>query len=82
MSGGGWVCTGGGMSGEMGIPGGWLCPGSTHIPGHRTWDTIVYGRQVGGMHSTGMLSCVIIKISTTMSNFRNVSSSTTMIKTS
>ena len=31
--------------------------GSLPLPRHGTWDTMGYGRQSGGMHPTGMLSC-------------------------
>ena len=38
----------------------WVCPGGmfTVTPPPRTWDTTGYGRQVGGTHPTGMLSCL------------------------
>ena len=36
---------------------GWL--GTHPPPVHGTWVTTGYGRQVGGTHPTGMLSCFI-----------------------
>ena len=39
---------------------GWVCLGvGTYPPPpiHGTWDTAGYGRQTGGTHPTGMLSC-------------------------
>ena len=68
----GWVCPGVGMSGGIGAQEGgyvqgvgtplemgpqrWVCPGVNHPS--QTWDTMGYGRQAGGTHPTGMLSCV------------------------
>ena len=35
---------------------GWV-PTPPPLPIHGTWDTAGYGRQTGGTHPTGMLSC-------------------------
>ena len=64
--GGGWVCMSGGgyVQGwvwlEVGMSGGWVCPGGggyvhgggSGYPPPWTWDTMGYGRLVGGMHPT------------------------------
>ena len=31
--------------------------GSRSTPPSQPWDTMAYGRQAGGTHTTGMLSC-------------------------
>ena len=49
-----WVCSGGVYMSRGYVWG--VCPGGVGI-GHGTWDRTGYGQQVGGMHSTEMLSC-------------------------
>ena len=34
---------------------------------HGTWDTTGYGRQAGGPHPTGMLSCLCLSVSVSAS---------------
>ena len=55
---GGWVC-----------PVGWLCPEGGYVhgvsppphPRAETWEATRYGRQTGGTHPIGILSCSLLK---------------------
>ena len=87
----GWVClVSGPFLGVVGILGdtrkGWVYQRYTkyihplkkiHMPLY--WRLLV-ASEVDGTHPTGMISCVFTKIITTISDFRIVSSSTTMIQ--
>ena len=59
-----WVCSGMARSQGRYVPGVYTQPsdmrhlGVSTIPPSRTWDTTGYGRQPGGTHPTGMLSCL------------------------
>ena len=68
------VCIRGG-SASRGSLGKSAYEGADPLPPRDTWDTTGYGQQVGGTHSTGMFSCVILGLILKILRFINIISS-------